>query len=179
MNIRCVAAVAVLLSGIGVTEPVFACGEKFLMRSRGTRFQRAAPARTPASILVYANPALNLPKALANVSVDATLRKAGYKPTTVTSANEFDTAMRRGGWDLVVVDVADGRAAIERAPTANPPIVLPVVFNATNAEVAAAKKQHQRILRAPTKNQSFLDAIDDALAEKPTSQTQASTKSDR
>jgi hypothetical protein len=32
------------------------------------------------------------------------------------------------------------------------------------AELAAAKKQHQHILKAPTKNQAFLDAIDDALA---------------
>ena len=90
MKTRLVAAAVLLLGAVGVTEPLLACGEKFLMRNRGTRFQRAAPARAPASILVYANPALNLPKALANVPFDATLRKAGYQPTTVTSQAEFD-----------------------------------------------------------------------------------------
>ena len=152
-----------------MTEPLMACGEKFLMRNRGTRFQRAAPARTPAAILVYANPALNLPKALANVPVDATLRKAGYRPTTVTSRDEFEAAMGRGGWDLVLVDVADTSTVVGRTSNAKAPIVLPVAFNPTRGELDAAKKQHQRILKAPVKNQSFLEAIDQALAERPAS----------
>ena len=167
MNTRLVAAFVLLVGGIGMTEPLLACGEKFLMRNRGTRFQRATPARTPASILVYANPALNLPKALANVSVDATLRKAGYRPTTVTSPEEFQAAMGRGGWDLVLVDVADTIFVPRQGPNPNSPIVLPVTFNATRSELAATKKQHQRVLNTPIKNQSFLDAVDDALAERP------------
>ena len=171
--------VSLLLAGLGMTEPLSACGEKFLMRSRGTRFQRAAPARTSASILIYANPGLNLPKALANVPVDATLRKAGYRPTTVTSQQEFDSAMGRGGWDLVLVDVADSHSVINRAPNSSAPIILPVVFNGTSAELAAVKKQYQHILKAPTKNQSFLDAIDDALALKPPAPGKAEDNSGR
>ena len=168
MNARLMAAVALVLVGVGLSEPLLACGEKFLMRTRGTRFQRAAPARTPAAILVYANPASTLPKALANVPVDATLRKAGYRPSTVTSASEFNSALGRGGWDLVLVDVAESSEVLKLAKGPAAPVVLPVVFNASSAELAAAKKQHQRVLKAPTKNQSFLDAIDDALAAKPT-----------
>jgi hypothetical protein len=118
------------------------------------------------------------PKALANVPVDATLRKAGYRPTTVTSQQEFDSAMGRGGWDLVLIDVAD-RSVINRAPNSSAPIVLPVVFNGTSAELAAVKKQYQHILKAPTKNQSFLDAIDDALALKPPAPGKAEDKSGR
>ncbi|MDO8681579.1 MAG: hypothetical protein Q7R30_23955 [Acidobacteriota bacterium] len=38
------------------------------------------------------------------------------------------------------------------------------MFKASGDELSAAKKQHRVILKAPTKNQSFLDAIDDALA---------------
>lgn len=169
MNTRLVAVIVLLVGGIGVAEPLLACGEKFLMRNRGTRFQRAALARMPASILVYANPSLNLPKALANVPVDATLRKAGYRPTTVASPEEFHAAMGRGGWDLVLVDVADTIVVPRQGLRANSPIVLPVTFNATRSELAAAKKQHQRVLNAPLKNQAFLDAIDEALAEKPAS----------
>lgn len=156
----------VLFAGLCVAEPLSACGEKFLMRSRGTRFQRAAPARSAAAILIFANPALNLPKALANVPVDATLRKVGYRPTTVTSRQEFDSALGRGGWDLVLVDVAEGGSVTKPVLTANAPIVLPVVFNASSVELAAAKKQYPHILKTPTKPQSFLDAVDDALAQK-------------
>ena len=47
------------------------------------------------------------------------------------------------------------------------------MYNPTGAELAAAKKQHQRILKAPTKNQAFLDAIDDALALRSAAQAKA------
>jgi hypothetical protein len=120
---------------------------------------------------VYANPAQNLPKALADVPFDATLRRAGYRPTVVSSADAFDSALGRGGWDLVLVDVAESKAVSNRSQGANAPIVLPVMFNATGAELSAAKKQHRVILKAPTKNRAFLDAIDDALAVRPAAST--------
>ncbi len=170
MNTRVIAAALLLLAGTGSGDPLLACGEKFLMGSRGTRFNRPVPVRTPAAILVYANPALNLPKALANVPVEATLRKAGYRPTVVTSAGALSTALGQGGWDLVLADVSDGQAVSSRTQNANAPTVLAVMYKPTGAELAAAKKQHPRILKAPTKNQAFLDAVDDALAFRSTSQ---------
>ena len=161
-----VVAASLLVLAIAGTDTLLACGEKFLMGSRSTRFQRPARVRQTAAILIYATPALNLPKALANVPFEATLRKAGYRPTVVTSAEAFNSALGQGGWDLVLADLSDGRAMSSRMRTANSPIVLPVMFNPTRAELSAAKKQHPRILKAPTKNQSFLDAIDDALAQR-------------
>ena len=152
-----------IASGMATGADLLACGDKFLIVSRGTRFQRAS-IRAPASILVYADPASNLPKALANVSVDATLRKAGYKPTTVTSAAEFDAALDRGGWDLVLVDVAQSQVVSSRVRGAAAPMVLPVVYSAGRTEVAQAKKQFPLVLKSPTKNQGFLDTIDEALA---------------
>ena len=118
--------VTVLLLGmIGAGQPLFACGEKFRVGIRGTRFQRPPAARTAASILIYANPALNLSRALAGVPVDDTLRKAGYRPTTVRSPKEFQTALDRGGWDLVLLDLADSsdcdRPIAGREPAGRPP----------------------------------------------------------
>lgn len=164
MNTRWIAVGLLVLAGTGAGGRLLACGDKFLVRSRGTRFQRAATARPPAAILVYANPASNLPKALANLPVDATLRKAGYRPTSVTTAGEFDAAVRQGGWDLVLVDVADGEAVSKRLQGETAPAVLPVVYNATGTELARAKKQYMCVLKSPTKSQSFLDSIDEALA---------------
>lgn len=173
MKTRVVAAALLLFAGTGASQPLLACGEKFLMGSRGSRFQRPGPVRTSAAILIYANPALNLPKALANVPYDATLRKAGYRPTVVSSADAFDMALSRGGWDLVLVDVADSDAVSSRTKGAKAPIVLPVMLNATGPELSAAKKQYARILKAPTKNQSFLEAIDDALVSRSATSAKA------
>jgi hypothetical protein len=170
MNGRFIAAALLLFVGTGSGDPLLACGEKFLMGSRGTRFQRPGAPRESAAILVYANPARSLPRALANVPVEATLRKAGYRPTVVTSAETLGSALAQGGWDLVLADVSDGLALSSRTDKAKTPTVLPVLYNPTNAELAAAKKQYQRVLKAPTKNQSFLDAIDGALASRSASQ---------
>jgi len=98
MKKRLLAVGLLVLANAGTD--LLACGDKFLVISRGTRFQRAAAARQPANILVYANPASTLPKALEKVMVDATLRKAGYKPTSVSDANALEQALRQGGWFL-------------------------------------------------------------------------------
>lgn len=167
MKNRFVGAMVVILGGIVVTEPLLACGDKYRMLGRPSV---PPPARSAASILVYANPALNFHKALKKVSVDTTLSEAGYRPTIVASPEEFTTAMRRGRWDLVLVDVAESSAPITQDPA---PLVLRMAFEPTNRELDAAKKLYGRVLKAPTKPQAFLEAIDDALASKPSVTAQA------
>jgi hypothetical protein len=163
-----------LFSMIGAGEPLWACGEKFRMASRLTRFQRPPVTRSAASILIYANPALS--KALDYVPIDDTLRKAGYKPTSVTTPKEFQAALGRGGWDLVLLNLGDTDAAISRSPVGNAPVVLPVVFNASKAELDAAKRQYPHVLKGPVKSRLLVDAIDDALAEKPPTQSKINSK---
>ena len=71
-------AVGVLfIYGIGSGE-LLACGDKFLVASRGTRYQRAGQARHGASILVYMHATSTIPKAFEKVSEDVT-KKAGYR----------------------------------------------------------------------------------------------------
>ena len=114
MGKRRFAAGLLLLIGINAGNVLLACGDKFLVSRGGTRFQRAAVARKPASILIYTNPASELAKVLADIPVDATLTKAGYRPTTVATSDEFDKALSRGGWDLVLVGMADASAVSKR-----------------------------------------------------------------
>lgn len=155
---------ALLVLSVAGTD-LLACGDKFLVVSRGTRFQRAAIVRQPANILVYANPSSTLPKALEKAEVDETLRKAGYRPTSVSDPRELDQALRKGGWDLVVADLADGTVVRGRLQGGGKaPMVLPVVYRATGSEIAQAKKDYPRVLKGPVKSQAFLEAIDDALA---------------
>lgn len=148
-----------ILVGVGAPSDLLACGDKFLMVSRGTRYQRAAVARRPAAILVAVSP-----KALGSVSVDATLSKAGYRPTKVSGADELERALRQGGWDLVLVDLADGAAIRGRLQGGGGPVVLPVAHNATAASLAQAKKEYSHLVKSPVKSRALLEAIDDALA---------------
>jgi hypothetical protein len=166
------AASLVLLTGISSVNILLACGDKFLVSSRGTRYQQAPAVRKPAAILIYTNPASELPKALASVPVDATLRSVGYRPTTVGTPAEFEKALSQGGWDLILVGLADAEAVSKRVQSNAG--VLPVVVNATAAEMKQTKKQYPVVLKAPTKSQTFLAAIDEALAYRPKDQAKAS-----
>lgn len=167
MNMR-TAAVGILclvsISTGAIPQVVQACGDKYLIPSRGTRFQRAAPNRTPATILVYANPASGLPKTLADLPIEETLRKAGYKPTSITTADQLDAALRQGGWDLVLIDAVDGQAVSRKLQGGNAPSVLPVVYKTSGIDASQARKQYLCVLKSPVKCQSFLDSVDEALA---------------
>jgi hypothetical protein len=158
---------AMLLAGIAPATVVLGCGDKFLVSSRGTRYQRAPASREPAAILIYLDPLSEVSKGLAGAHPDATLRKVGYRPTTVETAGEFDRALSQGGWDLVLVGTADAQAVAQRVKNLG---ILPVAFKPTPAELKQAKKLFPVVLQAPTKSQTLVDAVDHALASRPRSQ---------
>ena len=176
MSRRPWATALLLFIGVSSADALLACGDKFLVTSRGSRFQRAAVAREPASILVYANPASELPQALASLPVDAALTKAGYRPTTVATADELEKALTRGGWDLVLVGMADAQTVSKHLRGDRVPALLPVVSNPTSSELDETRKLSPVVLKAPTKSQSFLLAIDEALAHRPKPQVKPAGK---
>lgn len=163
----CAASLA-LLTGVGSVNILRACGDKFLVTSRGTRYQLAPAARKPAAILIYTNPASEVPKALAGVLVDTTLRRVGYRPTMVGTSAEFEKALSQGGWDLILVGLADAEVVSKRVQ--GHAGVLPLVVNATPEEMKQARRQYPVVLKAPAKSQAFLAAIDEALAKRPKEQ---------
>jgi hypothetical protein len=152
-----------IVLGSSFSGDLLACGDKFLMIMRGTRFQRA---RNPAAILVYVNPATAMGKALANQPVEETLRKVGYRPTAVSSAGELEKALRQGGWDAVLADLADSAEMRARLQGDRAPVVVPVAYNATGMQLAQAKKEYRHIIKAPVKSLAMFGTIDDALARR-------------
>jgi hypothetical protein len=164
MTVRLLVVGTLVLSAAGTD--LLACGDKFLVIARGTRFERAAMPREPAAILVYVNPTSSLPKALERVPIEATLRRVGYQPTTVAQPGEFEKALGRGGWDVVVVDLADSAALRGRLHGADAPAILPVLHAATGRELTQARRDYLHVLRGPVKSQSLVDAIDEVLAQR-------------
>jgi hypothetical protein len=163
MQARASIAILVLLAGLGSIDLLPGCGDKFLVSSRGTRYQRAPVAHGPSAILIYTNPSSEVPKALANVSVSSTLTRAGYRPTLAGTAAEFEAMLSRGGWDLVLVGMADAQAVSQRVKSNA--AVLPVVLTAE--DLKQTRKQYPVVLKGPTKNEAFLETIADALASRP------------
>ncbi len=164
MRAKLLLVLAVWGLGACLSSELFACGNKFLVASRGTRFGKAPIAREEASILVYANPASPMSDAVGNVPIEAILVDAGYQPTTVTDPNELDLALQQGQWDLVLADLGDSADLRSRLEGIGAPMIVPVLYQPTRTVMAQAKKEYERVVKAPIKSQRFLETIDDAVA---------------
>ena len=164
--------------GLGMLSPadMLACGDKFLVPSRGMRF--GAPVnRESARILLYATPGSALSATLASLSVETTLRKAGYRPTLVDSAAEFQAALGAGGWDVIVVDLADGPPKVSRFAAGGAPIVLPVAYSPTRDTMEAARNRYPQVLKSPKRNLAFVEAIDKAIVARAKARAKTATTS--
>ena len=104
-----VLGIASVLAGI-TGERLLACGDKWLVPTRGLRYELTPAARERAALLVYVNPSSAMPALLTKLSVDPALRKAGYRPVSVATAADFDRTLRQGRWDVVLIDLVDGPA---------------------------------------------------------------------
>jgi hypothetical protein len=113
-----------LLMGVGVAaagRDLAACGDKFLVASRSTRFQRAGFVRPNASVVLYATPSSRLATAVTALGLPGALSKVGYVPTVVSTPETLADTLRGGRVDLVVFDLADGavaRPGLDLAPAA-------------------------------------------------------------
>jgi hypothetical protein len=154
------ASVAVVLA---LPADLPACGDKFLVPGRGARFRNRVVDRESATVLLYARPGSALARALGTLSVEARLRAAGYRPTVARSREELESALRGGGWDVVVVDLADA-SDVGWLQTAPAPLVLPVVQEVPKAVVDDAKRRYSLVLRSPRRYQTFLEALDKLIS---------------
>lgn len=153
-----------VLWSIGASADLVACGNKFLVPSRGTRFGKVAVDRQEAAILVYSNPSSSMPKVLGDVPVEMVLLQAGYLPTRVTDQAELDEALSERSWDLVLADLGDSETLRWQLEDEDAPMVVPVLYEPTKTEMAQAKKDYGSAIKAPLRSQRFLESVDDAVA---------------
>jgi hypothetical protein len=151
-RIGLVAVAGLLLSG---TE-LAACGDKFLVMGRGTRFQRGSETARTYSVLVYAPPSSQLAEIGRRRSVEKTLRRAGYKPTTVASAGALAETLASGPPHVLLAESGDARAVEQQFVAGRPNRV--VLF--TNSMSAA----------------SLVDAVDEAVDRVVNGQRLSGTK---
>lgn len=161
---RRISLAVILVLGVCMSRDLLACGDKFLVISRGTRFQNAASTKSTADILIYASSKSTLPQSLERIQKEDSLRKAGYRPVIVENTNELDQALKMASWSLVIVDLSEARTIRDHVRGSSAPMVLPVALSPTGTEIAQAKKEFQRVVKGPIKSQAFLMEVDDALA---------------
>jgi hypothetical protein len=139
-----------------------ACGDKFLNVGRGVRYERAHAASRPASVLLYAVPGSRAAAAAKQMRLEWSLKQAGHHVQRVSDAAGLDAALRAGDYDLVVADPGDSVVLRDRlGAKAMRPVVLPLVYRPTQAELATAERDFGPVLEVPGRDP--LSVVDAAI----------------
>lgn len=140
------------------------CGDKFILLGRGARVARS---RYPSSILIFMNPASRIPAAEKEFRLEATLKAAGHKARVAETEAEVRKELESGKYDLVLADVVDVPGLRKEAgAAASKPVVLPLLYNPTPAELSAAEKEANCMVRPSKQSRDLLAVVDQTLAER-------------
>jgi DNA-binding NtrC family response regulator len=106
--------------------------------------------------------------AIRDVQLQEFLQQAGHRVNIVEESESTPEAIKSGAYDIVLVDAADAdRIRLELVGT--PTRVLPVMYQATNAEVDQVRQNYRcalNVRRPPIKRGQLLVALDDAMRRK-------------
>ena len=138
----------VLLMVLAVTIPadLLACGDKFLVAGRGTRYQRPKTARA-ASVLIYADPGSAVAESLRKAKVESLLKLEGHRATKVQTLSELSAVVSSGRYDVILIANSDS-ANVQRLVKPSPDAAIVVAVDDL------------------MKNRSLLQAIDTAVSQR-------------
>ena len=146
MSMRRTFGVLFLVLAIGTPGDLLACGDKFLVSGRGTRYQRPKNARA-ASVLIYADPASAVAATLKKAKVESLLKLEGHRATKVQTLAELSTIVSNGRYDVILTANSES-ASVQRLLQASPDAATVVGVDDL------------------VKNRSLLQAIDKAVSER-------------
>jgi hypothetical protein len=145
MSMRRTFGVLILMLSVGAVD-MLACGDKFLIAGRGTRYQRPKNARA-ASVLIYTDPASAVTAALKKAKVESLLKLEGHRTTKVQTLQELSTIVAGGRYDVILTANSDS-ANVQRLVHASPDAAIVVAVDDL------------------VKNRSLLEAIDKAVVQR-------------
>jgi hypothetical protein len=142
---RTLGVVAMVLA-FSASSDLFACGDKFLVAGRGTRYQRPKTARA-ASVLIYADPTSAIAATLKKAKVESLLKLEGHRATKVQSLEELSAVVASGRYDVILAANSDS-ANVQRLVKPSPDAAIIVGVDDL------------------VKNHSLLQAIDNAVSQR-------------
>jgi hypothetical protein len=145
MSMRRTFGVLVVMLSLGVVD-MLACGDKFLIAGRGTRYQHPKNARA-ASVLIYADPASAVAAALKKAKVESLLKLEGHRATKVQTLQELSTIVASGRYDVILTANSDS-ANVQRLIQVSPDAAIVIAVDDL------------------VKNRSILAAIDKAVLQR-------------
>jgi hypothetical protein len=146
MSMRRTLGALALVLVVGLPGDLLACGDKFLVAGRGTRYQRPKTARA-ASVLIYADPSSAVATALKKAKVESLLKLEGHRATKVQTLKELSAVVSNGRYDVILTGNSDSVS------------VQKMVEGSRDAAIVVAVDDL-------VKGQSLLQAIDHAVSQR-------------
>lgn len=147
---------------VALSFPASACGDKFLVNSKGVNIQGILSTTSPGAVVLYRNPDSPLATSVLDDQLVRDLTAAGHNVEVVTSFEDAQAMLTSGRHDLLVCDVDDAERLAQAVPQAGT-LLLPVVDKQSKDEVKTAKNEFGRVLKAPGKPSYMVLQIDDTV----------------
>jgi hypothetical protein len=159
---RTMVAVAVIVLALS-SHAVNACGDKFSLLGRGTRFQQAYAAIHPARILLVVPPKSVKQAAIRDARLKTALKMAGHKVDEVSSG-ELRRVSSGTRYDIILTGRADVSAVTDALVrgTFKPSVVAIVEANAPE-EAPPGGVRADAELKAPQSLPTILRLLDDTM----------------
>jgi len=155
-----IARLAVVLA-VGIPalfQVAHACGDKFLMVGRGTKFQRVYASVYPGRVLIYTRPETAGKAAIRDPQLHKALRQAGHSVSVVDDWTLLEQALRNVPVDVVLVDIIEAeklQVALSQSHTNPEPLYV------ASAGTSGATKQTK--LKASDRPVRFLDEVENVM----------------
>lgn len=161
------AAIVAAACAVSLGGTAWACGDKLVALGGGIGFERIMVSRNPGRIILLLEPATGLTAANDKFNLGASLSLAGHEVVVVKNASNLNLRSHGDGPlpDLILVDATRAKQ-IQLQPIAgrNAPVVMPVVYPADRAELAAVEQQGGCVTVAGgRKGSQLLKAVEHAL----------------
>ena len=141
-----------LVVGVGASQRLAACGDKYLNLGPGTHYRRSAAERRGAATILVREPGHRAVRLVTTLQIEDAMKKVGYQPV-ISLEHGLDAALRTPKLDVIVVDGRDMPNVMQRLQKTAAPHVVPVLTRPTKDRLKQAEKdlrhRHQHALQEP------------------------------
>ena len=148
---------------VGLSDAVLeACGSKFLVSSRGARYQRVLASIEPASILFYwPQDATTEEEDRWNPDAEEMLEGAGHTVEVASDQETFLRDARAGSFDVLVLPIDEAnRLQPDLEALSIDSAVVPWLWFPTRSQYSQAREEYGIVMKLPTTAEKMLAALE-------------------
>jgi hypothetical protein len=138
-----------------------ACGDKLSAFSRRAQYRNASQS---GQILLFGLPGSRAATLAGDPEFQTAVKKSGHKLRVVDSAERLSSELASGSFDVVLAD-ADSAAKVEdqMQSHSSSAVFVPVIDAPSKADLRAMQRHYAVVVTSHAKTGHYIDALDDAV----------------